>query len=434
MDSTEKDLILPPEYNLLPINALRMSSRRKIANYLNLEGMLMMCRGEKGEIDIVNNYGGLAELANFSYHEIMNIGRQRSPTEELLEQWGNRDHRDATIGNLWQYLYMMERFDVLKDCRRTILNDCRIYEENIEMERDAALYNLEQDPTVSNSEMKVDETRFATVHDVIEGHKTYYDAFVCYTSEDEEDRKFVRDIIKQLEVKRGLKLFVPGRDDLPGAAQHAINAYLIEVRCQRVLILISSAFLQSAVCDFQVKFAHALAPGARSKKLIPIVREKDTVIPRILRFLAVCDFSKADMSDWVWTRLENAIKAPMGPSTYFVEEDTRNPFERSSLKDIMFPSTRPLDDNKQNTDYQSDRHIKCQVDRQRESHGTIQKTNSNVCKNTVSRISKKEQKKGGALTRPGHPDPIENSSEDLTGFTVLNHSDIFDDPYYDHKQ
>jgi hypothetical protein len=58
-----------------------------------------------------------------------------------------------------------------------------------------------------------------------------YDAFICYTPEDENDRKFVREeIIEELEKKRNLKLFIPGRDDIPGSAEYTITAYLIEVR------------------------------------------------------------------------------------------------------------------------------------------------------------------------------------------------------------
>ena len=57
-----------------------------------------------------------------------------------------------------------------------------------------------------------------------------YDAFVCYSMEDPRDRQFVRNMIEEIELQRGLKLFVPGRDDLPGAAENNITAYLIEKR------------------------------------------------------------------------------------------------------------------------------------------------------------------------------------------------------------
>ena len=62
------------------------------------------------------------------------------------------------------------------------------------------------------------------------GTQTFYDAFICWSSEDEKDRQFLFQLIDELEKKRGLNLFVPGRDDLPGSAEHTITAYLIEKR------------------------------------------------------------------------------------------------------------------------------------------------------------------------------------------------------------
>ena len=71
-----------------------------------------------------------------------------------------------------------------------------------------------------------------SVENDLEGNhnRITYDAFVCYSIEDYEDRQFVRDMIREIELLRGQKLFVPGRDDIPGAAQNTINAYLIEKR------------------------------------------------------------------------------------------------------------------------------------------------------------------------------------------------------------
>ena len=113
----DEDLILPPQYSFTPIRALRMSSRKKIAQFLDLDGVLVVI----GDLDVVNNYNGLAELIGFSYLDIRNIGLQKSPSIELLEQWTVKEQcENATIGNLWSFLYQMERFDVLKDCRRNI--------------------------------------------------------------------------------------------------------------------------------------------------------------------------------------------------------------------------------------------------------------------------------------------------------------------------
>nr|QJD22011.1 myeloid differentiation factor 88 [Tridacna crocea] len=342
----DEDLILLPQYNFTPIRALRMSSRKKIAQYLDLDGVLVVI----DKLDVVNNYNGLSELIGFSYLDIRNIGLQKSPTMELLEQWTVKEQcENATVGNLWSFLFQMERFDVLKDCRSNILNDCRVFEDALQLERDAEQYRLatlEQDPKVSNSEMRVDETKVVTVADVRTGQMTMYDAFICYVIENEEDRKFVRRLIAELEGKRNLRLFVPGRDDLPGSAEHTITAYLIEKRCRRLIILMSNAFWGSQVCDFQTKFAHALAPGARSKKLIPVIREKGVPLPRILKFLAVCDFTKSDMVDWVWDRLETAIIAPV-PKRGDPDYEDSESCSFDDLIGIPYPvtSSRRLDDD-----------------------------------------------------------------------------------------
>lgn len=67
---------------------------------------------------------------------------------------------------------------------------------------------------------------------VAAGRPTFYDAFVCYNYEPEgDDLKFVLQMIEKLECPpHSLKLFVPHRDDLPGASKHVISAKLIQDR------------------------------------------------------------------------------------------------------------------------------------------------------------------------------------------------------------
>lgn len=342
--NVDPDLVLPKEYQNFPLKALRPTARNKISQYLNLEGTVVVCLDDDGrEIDVSTNYNGLAELAGFDYLEIRNLALQKNPTIELLDSWTNKESYNATVGYMWRYLQQMEREDILKDCRRVILNDCKVYKEFQQNQLAAERLEL-QVPIVGSSgdsqDNKIDELAIATKQDVENAlenieDRVKYDAFVCYSIEDYGDRQFIREMIEEMEYKRGLKLFVPGRDDIPGAAQNTINAYLIEKRCRRVVILLSRAFLQSPVCDFQLKFAQCLAPGARSKRLIPVMRDKNIPIPRILRFLAICDFTKSDMVDWVWERLGLAIQAPIGPMI----SDSSIELEES-LKEVTFPPQR----------------------------------------------------------------------------------------------
>lgn len=104
---------LPDSYRSMPLRALRVTSRMKLSGFLDIEGSLVVC----GDVDVVNDYNGLAELAEFTYQNIMNMKRQKSPTTELLDQWTGRG---ATVGMLWQFLVTMERIDVLSDCQKCI--------------------------------------------------------------------------------------------------------------------------------------------------------------------------------------------------------------------------------------------------------------------------------------------------------------------------
>ncbi|KAL3836948.1 hypothetical protein ACJMK2_022350 [Sinanodonta woodiana] len=300
------DFALLEKYRELPLRFLRPSARSKLAQYLDLEGELIV---DSQNRDIVNNYSGLAELIGFSHIEILNFMRNKRPTIELLQAWTMKDP-NATLGKLWDYLYQMERLDVLTDCHKAVVIDAEKYFEQPEM----GPYNFpiqvpEVSPSEANKDMAIDDIEGAVMDDIRYGTKTTYDAFVSY-NEEPNDLKFVRRMIEELEVKNKLKLFIPGRDDIPGAAKYVVTAEMIEKRCRRVIIVISESFGKSTMCDFQVKFAQALSPGARSKRLIPVLIEKSP-IPRILKFLSMCDFTKKDMEDWVWDRLSLAVQAPL---------------------------------------------------------------------------------------------------------------------------
>ncbi|KAL4230303.1 Myeloid differentiation primary response protein MyD88 [Mactra antiquata] len=185
-----------------------------------------------------------------------------------------------------------------------------------------------------------EEFQAITIDDVLTGHDhTRYHAFICYSVESKNDRAFVKDMIQILETERGLKLFVPGRDDIPGTAENPVTAYIIEKRCGTSVVLLSDDFLQSPVCDFQLRFTHALSPAARSNRLIPVIINEHVTVPRFLDYVSMCDFSDADMSDWVWNRLYSAIQK----NNHIVNTNGSNPLEES-LKDIPFPVQRRLDD------------------------------------------------------------------------------------------
>ena len=95
------------------------------------------------------------------------------------------------------------------------------------------------------------------------GSPTIYDAFVCYNDRG-PDQDFVHLIISKLERERGLKLFIPQRDDLAGTEQNKTSARLIEDRytLRKHAHVLAEAVLTST---------HNLCFGAKIRKIgIPL--------------------------------------------------------------------------------------------------------------------------------------------------------------------
>ncbi|XP_052253057.1 myeloid differentiation primary response protein MyD88-like [Dreissena polymorpha] len=307
-----------------------------MAKYLDLEGSLTVTLVDGQMLDVVTDYMGIAEMAGFDTLYINNLKRHPSPTMSFLEQWQGPA---ATVGRLWDFLLQLERYDVIEDCRRRILYDCEIFLQSQEIAEAAVEYANNSSVDKIMSKMVDEETVTVSIEDVKYRKKTLYHAFVSYTDEDPRDRDFVKTLIRELEFKRGLGLFVPGRNDLPGPARHTVAAYLIEKRCRRVIIVLSNSYTKSDACNFQMKFTHALSPDARKRKLIPVVRDSCVSIPNILNFISVCDFSKEDDVDWTWTRLFMALYSPIDDTAN--DQTDFNELE-NSLKDVPIPLWRPL--------------------------------------------------------------------------------------------
>ncbi|XP_060083351.1 myeloid differentiation primary response protein MyD88-like [Ylistrum balloti] len=310
VDGNGESLGLPDHFLNIPLTALRYSVRRVVALHLNNPSDVV-----DEETGYVNDYNGLAEFVGFTYLEIKHFGRQKSPTKELLEEWETRDDlAPSTIGKLWEGLYILNRFDIMKDCQLAIVKDVESYLKNKEREKDL-IQPLQSNDVSQSSDHQVEEIKILCKQDVENNTPQFFDAFVSY-NHDGKDLSFVKNMIQILEGEpHKLKLFIPGRDDLPGAARYVIEAKLIESRCRRMVIILSNDYLQSSACDFQSKFAHALSPGARSKKLIPVIIEPMVQIPQILRHVTLCDYTKVDLQEWFWSRLSSAIKQPLDPVT-----------------------------------------------------------------------------------------------------------------------
>ncbi|KAL3836545.1 hypothetical protein ACJMK2_021969 [Sinanodonta woodiana] len=327
----------------LPLEILRVTTRRKIAKYLDCGDADQESKG----------YINLARLAEFSDSNILVFSQEKSPTEALLAEW---QLRKPTVGTLFECLQFLGRDDVIKDCIKCVENDAISFlsglpdgnsrlnltptggrkttskatlkgSEEIESKKQAP--DLEktlpldvEDSAAFDKFLFDDPTKIATVHDLRNPgeEQIRYDAFVSVNFDSKKDLEFVKEMAEVLEKKFNMKLFIPFRDSIPGSAEHSMSAYLIDVRCNKVLVILSKSFLKCSACDFQLKFAQCLHPSVRTKKIIPVMIEPGTPIPLILRFVTVCDFTQTEMAEWVLERLICALRAPI-PAIEIGEED-----------------------------------------------------------------------------------------------------------------
>uniref|UniRef100_A0AAY4B542 Myeloid differentiation primary response protein MyD88 n=1 Tax=Denticeps clupeoides TaxID=299321 RepID=A0AAY4B542_9TELE len=233
----------------IPLAALNQTARKRLGLYLNPTNA------------VASDWMTVAELMGFTYLEIRNYKGCPSPTARILDDWEAKCP-DVTVGKLLSVIESAERHDVISDLKH-----------------------------------------------LIGTHPETFDAFICYCH---SDFHFVNEMILQLEqTDHRLKLCVFDRDVLPGTCVWSITTELIEKRCKRMVVVVSDDYLDSEACDFQTKFALSLSPGARSKRLIPVVyKPMEKKFPSILRFLTVCEYNKPFSKTWFWPRLAKALSLP----------------------------------------------------------------------------------------------------------------------------
>jgi len=134
-----------------------------------------------------------------------------------------------------------------------------------------------------------------------------YDAYICYADEDVQFVSFLAQYLESSQI--GLRLFIRDRDLLVGSMKYDAFTYLIEKRCNYMVIVLTPDFLKSPECDFQARFATGLQIEQRSRKLIPIIL-KACEIPSCIRYVSKIDFSRGDSKwEWIWRKLITSISS-----------------------------------------------------------------------------------------------------------------------------
>lgn len=85
-----------------------------------------------------------------------------------------------------------------------------------------------------------------------------YDASILYA---DEDSKFASDIVTILERQYKLDIFMKERDLIGGTIEHDATMKVIANRSNRLIIILSPAFLESSENKYFISFAQSIGIG-----------------------------------------------------------------------------------------------------------------------------------------------------------------------------
>lgn len=143
----------------------------------------------------------------------------------------------------------MDRYDVIYDTKHLLDEDIKFYKQNPN-EGCLKTPNLELDKCILTTD---DVSRLNQGLEL-----QNYDAFVLF---DDDDIDFATQLIEIMEREYNMKLCVKDRDLVGGGIEHDSIIKLISDRCNRLVVIVSNAFLNSPVNKFFYSFAQAIGIG-----------------------------------------------------------------------------------------------------------------------------------------------------------------------------
>lgn len=205
------------------------------------------------EDGVLRDWRGLADLANLPFHVKQKLESASDAAQQILTFWGGREaegfgkaeqnNQAVTVYHFIEALRKMDRHDVLEDCWSVIVSDCRLAKESLSSSSALA----------PKAPVQPEE---------------YFDAMVVFA---DEDASFAEHLVLRME-SAGLKVFVLQRDLTVGSVEHAAASRIVEKQCDKVVAILSPAFLESPQNLFLTEFAQYVGIRDRSNsKIVPLV-------------------------------------------------------------------------------------------------------------------------------------------------------------------
>lgn len=283
-----------PDPSTIPIKALRLGTRNLISSLLNPPKIIPNDNG------LPRDWRGLAHLIGLKAEKIPVIACDSDPSARVISIWQKQENSLGTIKQLQDFLGELDRFDIVDDIADMIVKDI-LYFIN-EPEKIKSVLPISDDA----------DKHILTIDDVNRIHQGLdtqtYDAFVVFA---DEDIDFATELIEIMEKQYGLKLCVKERDLVAGLHfEHKAIIELISERCNRLIVIISPAYLKSSANKFVVNYAQALGIEQGKRKIIPCLYEP-CELPQELRHTFMLKYQKSGKLYNFWDRLQDSIKAPV---------------------------------------------------------------------------------------------------------------------------
>ncbi|CAG9817406.1 unnamed protein product [Phaedon cochleariae] len=293
----------------IPVRALRRETRNLLSSLLNPEKIIPTVQG------LPRDWQGLAELCKIKGEQIPSIQRSDDPTAKVLELWCEKTNPESTIENLINFLQNLDRFDVLDDITPLLEKDTEYYIANpngypidaVEFEDDSNIL------TYDDAERQKQGLSLQI-----------YDAFILF---DDDDIAFATDIVIKLETQYNLSLCVKDRDMVGGHLKHDSVIRLISTRCKRVIVVFSSAFLESPTNKYFCSLAQLEGIENCYRKIIPCLY-KPCTLPLELRAYHLLNFNRSEkLFGNFWDQLFKSIKGatPLPKAIPIANQSTRVP-------------------------------------------------------------------------------------------------------------
>ncbi|XP_055686122.1 myeloid differentiation primary response protein MyD88 [Lutzomyia longipalpis] len=273
----------------VPVTALRTKTRELMALLLDPIKYLPSEEGRQ------RDWRGIAEVTGFRNQQTTFIGNQRSPTLKLLEMLGKQGGEVVTLAELQRILGIIDRWDVVDDTNQSFLEDAEIFL--------CAKPKFVELPEKGSAPSEWDDDTNILTNDDAPGLLQKYDAFVLFADEDIE---YATELIERLE-ESGFKLCEKSRDLKAGHQEHDAICRLIAERCNKLILIVTQAFLQSAANTFFVNVGQAFSIEKRRRMIIPCLYEK-CILPPNLSFYFVLNYQTSGKLFNFWDKLKQSIR------------------------------------------------------------------------------------------------------------------------------